>query len=154
MQWSTRKNGGFSQADEKELVCPVIKEGKFGYQKLNVVFQQKDPDSLLNWMEKLIRVRIKCIEFGHGNYTFLNTGDNRVMAHSSMLNKEISVVLHNLSKHPVKIKLDLYNQDISELNELFADDVKYSSYEKGKPLEINPYGYRWFKGKLCSYYHS
>lgn len=153
MQWSGLKNGGFSSADAKDFVKPVIDKGDYHYKKVNVVNQQKDPESLLNWMERLIGVRTKCIEFGRGSYTFLKTDNNHVMCHSSKVNKEISVVFHNFSDKPQECSVNLEEQEISELNELFADEV-YDQFDREKPVKLNPYGYRWFKGKLSSYYYN
>ena len=57
------------------LVRPVITEGPFGYQQVNVADQQRDPGSLLNWMERLIRTRKECPEIGWGGCEVLETGN-------------------------------------------------------------------------------
>ncbi|MGK7397834.1 MAG: alpha-amylase family protein [Candidatus Cyclobacteriaceae bacterium M3_2C_046] len=153
MQWADRKNAGFSDAPEDQLVKPVIKDGKYGYSQVNVEDQQRDPESLLNWMEKLIRIRTKCIEFGRGNYNFIETGSDQVMAHSSKMDFEISIVLHNFSDQNQSVQLDLDNLGISELYEVFSDTL-YEKHQKNKPIKLNGLGYRWFKGKLsnrCEY---
>ena len=58
MQWSTEPNGGFTKS--KRPVLPVIGTGPFGYQHVNVAEQRRDPDSLLNWTERIIRSEKKC----------------------------------------------------------------------------------------------
>src|SRR6185369_3723453 len=45
MQWADSKNGGFSSAAPEDLILPVIHEGDFGYQRVNVAAQQRDRDS-------------------------------------------------------------------------------------------------------------
>ena len=47
MQWSNEPNAGFSCVDTPKLAAPLIDEGKFGYQKLNVYAQTLREDSLL-----------------------------------------------------------------------------------------------------------
>ena len=147
MQWSNKKNAGFSNSPEENLAKPVIKDGKFGYKHINVEDQQKDPESLLNWMEKLIRIRTKCIEFGRGNYKFLDTGSEKVMAHLSKLDKEISIVFHNFSDHPQDVEVDFGDENIVELYEVFSNEY-YDKYEINQSFKIGPLGFRWFKGKL------
>src|SRR5690606_26680066 len=45
MQWSGEKNAGFSDAEETYL--PVIDDEIYGYEKVNVALQEKDPNSYL-----------------------------------------------------------------------------------------------------------
>ena len=52
MQWANKPNGGFSTAPPAALIRPVISDGKFGYRRVNVVDQQRVPESLLNWTEQ------------------------------------------------------------------------------------------------------
>jgi maltose alpha-D-glucosyltransferase / alpha-amylase len=47
MQWTERAHGGFSRAEK--VVRPVIDDDEYGYRKVNVADQRRDPDSLLNW---------------------------------------------------------------------------------------------------------
>jgi maltose alpha-D-glucosyltransferase/alpha-amylase len=55
MQWSTEPEAGFTKAAKP--VLPVISDGAYGYQHVNVAAQRYDPNSLLNWMERMIRMR-------------------------------------------------------------------------------------------------
>jgi maltose alpha-D-glucosyltransferase/alpha-amylase len=66
MQWSPRRNGGFSTAPGEQLVRPIVDEGPFSYKEVNVADQRQDGDSLLNWMERAIRIRKENPEFGWG----------------------------------------------------------------------------------------
>ena len=80
MQWSDTENGGFSTADPKQLVRPLT-DGRFGPERVNVAAQRLDPDSLLNWMERLIRRRKEIPEFGWGTSTLIETGAPALFAH-------------------------------------------------------------------------
>src|SRR6185295_17852458 len=65
MQWADAKNGGFSPAPSNRLVLPAVRGGEFGYEKVNVAAQQRDPDSFLNWFERMTRLRRRSPEFGN-----------------------------------------------------------------------------------------
>ena len=62
MQWSP--DGGFTDRDEP---CRPMVEGAYGPARVNVAAQRRDPDSLLNWFERLIRRRRECPELGFGD---------------------------------------------------------------------------------------
>src|SRR3569623_2544343 len=47
MQWSSAANRGFTLAQRSRV--PVIADGPFGYAKVNVADQRREPNSLLNW---------------------------------------------------------------------------------------------------------
>ena len=66
MQWTDEENGGFSKARPSRLRRPVV-EGRFGPLAVNVAAQRRDPESLLSWMERLIRRRRETPELGLGN---------------------------------------------------------------------------------------
>ena len=66
-----RCSGPFAQrrllhAPPDELVRPVITDGEFGYEKVNVTAQRHDPDSLLAWFERMIRTLREAPEIGSG----------------------------------------------------------------------------------------
>lgn len=53
MQWSTEPQGGFTKS--KKPILPVISGGAYGFEHVNVAQQRTDPNSLMNWMERMIR---------------------------------------------------------------------------------------------------
>ena len=48
MQWSPEPNAGFSTAPREQLFKPVVSEGEFAFEKVNVECARRDPESLLN----------------------------------------------------------------------------------------------------------
>ncbi|MCR4924571.1 MAG: glycosylase [Lachnospiraceae bacterium] len=69
MQWDDSKNAGFSEADKSMLYLPVNKSAK----KVNVKSSLKDPDSLINEIKKLIKLRKKHEALlNNGNIEFIN----------------------------------------------------------------------------------
>src|SRR3954453_7070361 len=57
MQWANSRNAGFSPAEPERLALPVIQGGEFGYERVNVAAEQRDPGSFLNWLERMTRLR-------------------------------------------------------------------------------------------------
>src|SRR5947207_12806667 len=57
MQWTSDRNAGFSRADPARLYSAPISDPVYGYQAINVEAQLRTQTSLLNWMQRMIRVR-------------------------------------------------------------------------------------------------
>jgi maltose alpha-D-glucosyltransferase/alpha-amylase len=70
MQWSSDRNGGFSTS--RRPVRPVISDPIYGYTRVNVEAQRRDPQSLLNWMERKIRMRRECPEISWGDWKIVD----------------------------------------------------------------------------------
>ncbi len=77
MQWSSGKNGGFTTADRP--VRPVVSDPIYGYQRVNVEAQRRDPQSLVNWLERKIRMRKECPEISWGDWRILDPGTSGVL---------------------------------------------------------------------------
>lgn len=144
MQWRDAENGGFSTAHPGALRRPVV-EGEFGPRHVNVADQRSDPESLLNWNERLIRVRKETPEFGWGAFQLLDSGDEAVMAHRSETSSSAVLAVHNFSDttRSVSISLDEATESIEDL--LGTEDPP-----AGDPLQfdLEAYGFRWFRIRL------
>jgi maltose alpha-D-glucosyltransferase/alpha-amylase len=138
MQWSADRNGGFSTADAKELHRPVT-EGAYGPEHVNVAAQRRDPDSLLNWFERLIRRRRECPEIGFGELTLLETGSPSVLAHRCDWEDSTVVAVHELAGEAVEV--DLPVDDGDELVDLFGHDDR----ELPAKLRLAPHAAHWFR---------
>ena len=66
MQWSDEPHGGFTKSDKP--LSPVISGGAFGFEHVNAANQRRDPNSLLNWTERIIRMRKEVPEIGWGDF--------------------------------------------------------------------------------------
>jgi len=147
MQWSNTTNGGFSTAPEDRLVLPVITGGEYGYQRVNVATQQRDAESLLNWVEAAARVRRQCPEFGSGRYEWLDTDDRAVLAHMCHGDQTMVFAVHNLSARNAPAALSLPGHVIG-LHDLLANRPEDLQHGGKQRIELEPYGYRWFRAKL------
>lgn len=145
MQWSNTQNGGFSTAPKDALPRPVISTGKYGYQQVNVIAQQRDSESLINWMERIIRIRKQCPELGRGKWCILNTNNSSVFAHSCAWEDSIAIVLHNLADRDCVVSLPLNDFHPQNPIELIADR-EYETFDRNfDAISLAAYGYRWFR---------
>jgi hypothetical protein len=105
MQWSTEPNGGFTKSDKP--IVPVISEGPYGYHHVNAAEQRRDPNSLLNWMERVIRMRKEVPEVGWGQFKVLKTGDSAVLGLRYDWKNNSVLFLHNFAGEPREIELSI-----------------------------------------------
>lgn len=145
MQWSAEHNGGFSTAQTDQLVRPVISDEQYGYQQLNAIAQRRDPSSLLNWMERAIRMRKECPEFGWGTWEMIETDNPAVFAHRCQWQSGTVIAIHNLSKTPCNATLKLSSDDKSCLTNLLEDQPYESIQHGSEEIPLKGYGYRWFR---------
>lgn len=146
MQWSGEDNGGFSTVDLNNLRRPLVMSDPYGPTAVNVVDQRLKPNSLLNWMERLIRRRRECPEFGWGEWKLLETTEPGLFAHRCDWYGSTVIAIHNLSSHPCKMTMKLADaEDFQGLVNLLGDR-EYTPYQGGPlELELDGYGYRWFR---------
>ena len=74
MQWTSERHRGFTTADEP--CAPARRPATPRWRRSAAI-----PDSLLTWMERMIRRRRECPELGWGEVTLLDAGDPAVFAH-------------------------------------------------------------------------
>ncbi len=142
MQWSDEAQGGFSNAET--TVLPVIEEGVYGVQHVNVEVQRRDPGSLLNWTARMIRLRKECPEIGWGDFTILATGLETVLALRYDWRGNALVVLHNFAGEPLELDLELDGPGSDTLVDLIEQDR--SEAEGGvHKIVLGAYGYRWYR---------
>ncbi|MCJ9669896.1 MULTISPECIES: alpha-amylase family protein [unclassified Neorhizobium] len=144
MQWSAEPHGGFTKNDKP--VLPVISGGLFGFEHINVAEQRRDPNSMLNWTERLIRMRKEAPEIGWGACTVLNTGDTGVLALRYDWRDNSVLIVHNLNSKPVEVTFVV---GIGEHGDLLIDITDGGNSEadaNGRHrLLLDAYAYRWFR---------
>jgi maltose alpha-D-glucosyltransferase/alpha-amylase len=148
MQWSSEPNAGFSSAPPEKLIRPVISEGPFSYQCVNVAAQRLDHNSLLSWMEHVIRTRKECPEFGWGDMCFLQTDNPAVAAHACTWRDQTLVAIHNFSRADVSVRIE-WPEGTQQLEQVFGR--QYSEPLQGVPsiVDLDGYDYRWLRLRNC-----
>lgn len=144
MQWSDEPNGGFSTAPTKELIRPVINRGAFSYKKVNVRAQERDPESLLNTFERMLRVRRECPEIGRGTLEMPAVNHPAVFALSYHLPGRRFIAVHNLSGEKVKTNIDV-DPAINHLIDLLNGHQQIPVADNICELELQPYGSLWLR---------
>jgi trehalose synthase len=136
MQWSDEPHAGFSTAPEGAKLCRPLPDDH----SANVAEQRREPDSLLNWMERLIRRRKECPELGWGRFQLIETASPATMAHRSDWDDGTIVAVHNLADAAATVRLP----EEDEWEEL-VDLLGRERHRPGAELELEPYGYRWLR---------
>jgi trehalose synthase len=139
MQWTDGPNGGFSNAEDPKTLCRPVTDGRFGPEHVNSFQQRRDPDSLLNWMERVIRRRRECPELGWGAFTPLSAREPQVFAHRCDWDGATIVAVHNLGGRKVTTRLPL------DAEETLVDLHGTQDLEPPYKLELEAYGYRWYR---------
>jgi maltose alpha-D-glucosyltransferase/alpha-amylase len=145
MQWSTEPQGGFTKSEK--AVLPVISDGAYGFQHVNVAQQRRDPNSLLNWMERMIRMRKEVPEIGWGDFTFLNTRTAAVLAMRYDWRNNAVLCVHNMTAEPkeIRIAIDQPDEAACRLVNLISDDHSDPDKDGRHCILLEPYGYRWYR---------
>ncbi|HET7275520.1 MAG TPA: alpha-amylase family protein [Longimicrobiaceae bacterium] len=145
MQWSDEPNGGFSDVPAGSLGDAVISAGDFAYDELNVARQQADPDSLLNWMKRLIHTRRQCPELGWGPTKLVRTGNPAVLAHRAEWRGGHVLTVHNLSGKACSATLDLTHQQHGELHSLLGEAPFEMDSAGNLRIDLEAYDYKWLR---------
>ena len=144
MQWSDEPQGGFTKSDDP--VLPVISGGAYGYERINVAHQRREPTALLNWTERIIRMRKECPEIGWGDYQVLPTGSQAVLAIRYDWRNNSVVTIHNFDDRPQEITLAVDGEGKSpRLVNLLTEDHDEPDEDGRHRLVLEPYGYRWYR---------
>ncbi|MDB6158719.1 MAG: trehalose synthase [Gammaproteobacteria bacterium] len=144
MQWSDEPNAGFTK--NPRPVVPVISKGAFGYEHVNVAQQRRDPNSMLNWTERIIRMRKEVPEIGWGDYEVIPTRDHAILVMRYDWRNNSVLFVHNLDARPREIVFSAGVGDAGRLlvNLLSSDHSRADEAGKHR-LVMEGYGYRWYR---------
>jgi maltose alpha-D-glucosyltransferase/alpha-amylase len=144
MQWADQSNAGFSMAPSGRLQRAGIAEGRFGYRAVNVATQEREPTSLLNCTERLIRARKQCPEFGWGELEQVATSNEAVLAYVCTWQESRVFAVHNFCSEPVEATVHFSTEQQAPLTEL-VQDIEYEAVDSCSRVKLGPFGYRWFR---------
>jgi maltose alpha-D-glucosyltransferase/alpha-amylase len=144
MQWSARRNAGFSEASPKAFVQPLIKEGAFGFKRVNVEEQEARNDSLLCFVRQIAKLRRTNPLIGSCACRCIDSGDERVLAHMYQSENATLLMLHNLAEARVKIGIEIPEAGDRRLASLL-DGGSAAISDGHLAAELEPYGLRWLQ---------
>ncbi|MCF2488936.1 alpha-amylase family protein [Dyadobacter sp. CY347] len=143
MQWTGEKQGGFSKAET--LIHPVVDEGYYAYDHVNVEDQRREPGSLLNWMTSLIRMRKECPEIGYGNWEIMDTGQHQILGMRYTWKNRILLIWHNFEEKSLELVVPEKTAGARRIADLMSN-IESVTDEKGRhTITLEAYGYRWFR---------
>lgn len=145
MQWTDEPTAGFSSAPASRLRRPIPK-GRFGPLAVNVARQRLDPDSLLSWMERVIRRQRETPELGWGEPTVLETSEPAVLAHRSDWEGGSVLAVHNLGDEPCIVDIEgACDTDATLVDLLDTGAGTFVVAGERLELQLEAYGYRWLR---------
>ena len=143
MQWSAERNGGFSTADAQRLCLPLIVDHEYHHQTIHVEAQQRNPQSLLWWMRRLIALRKRWRAFGRGTLEFRNPANRSALAFVRRWREQSILVVANLSKFNQSVELDLSGFEGLVPVELMGCNAFPPIDGEPYRLTLAPYGFLW-----------
>ena len=145
MQWSTEPHAGFTESDKP--CTPVIDKGPYGYEHVNAAKQRRDPNSMLNWTERIIRMRKEVPEVGWGDFKVIATSDPAVLVIRYDWRNNSVLFVHNLDEKPreVSFAVGLPGEAGKLLVNLLTEDHSPANERGRHMLLLDAYGYRWYR---------
>ncbi len=127
------------------LYTPVLDDGTYGYQRINVESQRADPDSMLNRMREMIAVRRKHPALRRGGVHFLEPANPATLAYLRSHGDETILVVSNLSAEPQVAELDLETLAGVRPADLFTEEKLPPVEAVPYRVELNGYQYCWLR---------
>jgi maltose alpha-D-glucosyltransferase / alpha-amylase len=143
MQWTAEQHGGFSKG--RRVVRPVINDPVYGFERVNVADQRRDAESLLNWTERVIRMRKECPEISWGDFAVLRTNATEVLAVRYDWRETSLLTLHNFSERAQTVRLTVGSPRDQMLVEMFNDRHSRVQNDGTHRIRLEPYAWRWYR---------
>ena len=138
MQWDSTANAGFSAAAKTWLPVPPSAT------RYNVSVEEHDPDSILNFYKRVIRLRRDQPALRDGDYVAVNRDDQNVLAYlrKSRDGKDAVLVALNMSGDPHRVSFQLKGFGVrgSSLRVLLAAPQPSTSELALTGVELPPFG--------------
>ena len=144
MQWNADRNAGFSSGNPQKMYLPVILDPEYQYEAVNVEIQQRNSNSLLWWMKRVISMRKHYKVFGRGSINFLTPRNPKVLAFIREFEDETMMVIANLSRYSQAAEIDLTPYIGYTPVEVFSHNKFPVIDEQPAVYTIGPHGYYWF----------
>ena len=127
MQWTDKKNGGFTTGN------PWIKLNK-NYKEINVENSEKDKNSILNYYRQMISFRKKYPCLVYGSFKDLLPEHDKLFFYERIYNEEQFLIIHNFSNSYTRWK-----------NENTEYTIIKSNYKSSSQEELSPWESRIYK---------
>lgn len=98
VQWSGRRYAGFSKAKPWFTVNP-------NYRRINVEAQEQDPDSILNFYRKCVRLKKKSVVLTYGSYREFFPNSREIYMYERAFKGHRWLIICSFAKHNVNVAL-------------------------------------------------
>ena len=98
MQWNAEKNAGFTTGTPWLMTNPC-------YTEINVAAQEEDPDSILNFYRKVIRLRKDYPIVVYGSYELLYPEHDTIYAYERILGQEKLLIVCNFAGEAMDLEI-------------------------------------------------
>ncbi|MBX0322865.1 alpha-amylase family protein [Halomicroarcula sp. F13] len=146
MQWDDSENGGFSSADPADLYNPVVDEGRFSYEHVNVADQRDDPDSLLSRVQRLVHAHHDHPVINDGEYTIVDSGHKDVFVHRIDHEGTALMCVHNFADEYREPVVGFEVPDVA--TEKVVGTGGYHVEDGGVTFLLDPCDYVWLEADL------
>jgi maltose alpha-D-glucosyltransferase/alpha-amylase len=143
MQWTRERHGGFTLGDRP--IQRVIDDDEYGYQRVNVADQRRNPESLLNWTERMIRMRRECPEISWGSFEITPTSAPAVLAIRYEWRGTYLLTLHNFVDRRTRTAFDVPVPRGRILVDVFAENHSEGDTNNRHELDLESFAWRWFR---------
>jgi alpha-glucosidase len=130
MQWDESTNAGFSTSSPWLPVPPTAKTH-------NVADEAKDPDSLLWFYKKVLKLRRTNRALLDGSYVPLNENDQNVLSYLRAYKDQMVLVALNMSGAERKVNFEMSKHGFTSAKSLVATG---KSSVNGDVVTLEPYG--------------
>ncbi len=136
MQWDSSPNAGFSTASADQLYLPLDPDPE----RSTVENQEKNPNSLLHFVRKLLKLRDSIPALGsEGEFTVLTDEScNYPLVYTRKLDDSCYLIAINPSAKQVSANVKLTSQN---LNELLQYGMKINSANNNLKVTLEAFGY-------------
>ena len=134
MQWTSGPNAGFTTG---KPWLPVPASAKTH----NVETESKEPDSVLSFYKRVLKLRCDEPAFREGKYVGLNESDPNVMSYLRQSDDETILVVLNMSATKQQASFDLSKQGLAGAKStVLAKNATSAADGKLKTVTLDPYG--------------
>ena len=125
----------------------MISGGPYGFEHINAAIQRRHPDALLNWTERIIRMRKEVPEVGWGAFTVIPVRNPAILILRYDWRNNSVLFVHNLDAIPreVEFSTGLRGTEARILVNLLTEDHSRAGEDGKHHLLIEAYGYRWYR---------
>ena len=130
MQWDDSANAGFSNATPWLPVPPT-------YKTHNVAEESKNPNSVLAFYKKVLKLRHDNPVLLDGSYKAINETDDNVLSYLRVYKDRAVVVALNMTNTPRKVSVGLKGNGFASVKSLVTTG---DSSAKGDEVSLEPFG--------------